>query len=274
MIQEEAVFQRSERLLGADGMRRLRSSVGIVFGLGGVGSWCAEALVRTGIRSLTLVDSDRICATNINRQIQATCSTVGQVKVEALKTRLLDINPHAHITALQMVYDDDSADRFDFASFDFVIDAIDSLDSKVLLLHRASQSRCAVYSAFGAALKTDPSRIRTAEFHAVKGCPLGRLVRKRMRRTDRLPAKPITVVFSDEVLPNAGAPVGCGTGACLCPRGTDAPGDPLLAQHEWCSRKSVINGSLAPITGIFGLTLAGHVIRDICARPQDIARIA
>ncbi len=259
----DAAFQRSARLLGVECMRRLADARVILLGLGGVGSWCAESLVRTGVRHLTIVDSDRICATNINRQLQATWRTVGEVKTDALQARLLDINPKARVQAIQDIYDRHTQGRFDLQSYDVVIDAIDSLYSKALLLHNASLTDAAVYSSFGAALKLDPGRIRIAEFLQVKGCPLGSRLRKVMRREHGLPAKEITVVYSDEVLPNAGGTTACGTSQCVCPRQAEGPGDPALVNHEWCSRKAVINGSLAHITGIFGLTLAGLVVQRL-----------
>ncbi len=259
----DAIFNRASLLLGSACMQRIHHARVIIFGLGGVGSWCAESLVRTGVNHLTLVDSDRICVTNINRQIQATCSTVGQVKTEALRSRLLDINPAARIQAIQKVYSRETEGEFDLDAYDFVVDAIDSLHCKVRLLSNASRSHATVFSAFGAACKLDPTKVRTDEFRQVKGCPLGSKLRKLMRRANMLPAKDVWVVYSDEVLPNAGQASACGTAACLCPRAVNGPGEPALLNHEWCSQKAVINGSLAHITGIFGLTLAGLVIQHL-----------
>jgi len=260
---DAAIFQRSERLLGRDCMHRLEEARIVVFGIGGVGSWCAESLVRTGVRHLTIVDSDRICITNINRQVQATCTTVGQVKTEALKARLLEISPNAQITDVQNIYDRHTQVEFNLDAYDFVIDAIDSLYSKALLLSNASRSRAEVFSSFGAALKLDPTRIRVGEFRSVKGCPLGSKLRRIMRQEDLLPVKDVMVVYSEETLPNAGGKLSCGTGECICPRQAAGPGRPELLNHEWCSSKAVINGSLAHITGIFGMTLAGLVIQRL-----------
>lgn len=259
----EALFNRSTLLLGNAVMDRIRHTRVIILGLGGVGSWCAESLVRTGIQHLTLVDSDRVCVTNINRQLQATCATIGQVKVEALRARLLEINPAATINAIQTIYNRETEADFDLNSYDFVIDAIDSLHSKVRLLYHASRSRATVLSAFGAACKLDPTRVRVDEFHQVRGCPLGSKLRKLMRRAAMLPDKEVMVVYSDEVLPNAGQTSACGTAACLCPRTSSGPGEVELLNHEWCSKKAIINGSLAHITGIFGLMLAGLVIKRL-----------
>ena len=134
MAIEDAIFRRSELLLGVDAIERIGQKRVILFGVGGVGSWCAESLIRSGIRHLTIVDSDRVCITNINRQLMATTKTVGQVKVEVLKERLLSINPQAEIIALQKIFTQDTADEFDLESYDYIIDAIDSLKDKALLI--------------------------------------------------------------------------------------------------------------------------------------------
>lgn len=263
-----ALFNRTERLVGTPAMQRLAAVRVLVLGVGGVGSWCAESLVRTGIGHVSIVDSDRVCVTNVNRQLQATCKTVGQVKVEALRNRLLDICPHADIVAHQKIYEVTTADDFDLDAFDVVVDAIDSVSNKILLLRRASESRAAVFCSLGAACKLDPTRIRAAEFMAVKGCPLGAKLRKQMRRTNMLPVKPVMTVYSDEVLENIGGAPACGSAECLCPQGEGGPGDATLVNHEWCSQKAVINGSVAHITAIFGFTLAGLVVQHILAETR------
>ena len=149
---EEGIFHRTRLLVGSSVMDVLSSARVIIFGVGGVGSWCAESLVRSGIRHLTIVDSDRVCITNVNRQLMATTSTVGQVKVEALRERLLSINPEAEIEALMKIYCEETADDFDLASYDYIIDAIDSLKDKVLLIRRATDTKSVFFSspcAFG-----------------------------------------------------------------------------------------------------------------------------
>ena len=160
----------------------------IIFGLGGVGSWCAESLVRSGIKELVLVDSDRVCVTNVNRQLMATTKTVGQVKVDVLKNRLLEINPHANIVALQDIYEEANTDKFQLDTFDYIIDAIDSLENKMQLLWHATRTKATVFSSMGAALKMDPTRIKVAEFWKVAGCPLARALRDKFKK--RLPARP------------------------------------------------------------------------------------
>ena len=232
-----SIFARTERLIGADGLARLQNSGVILFGTGGVGSWCAEALVRSSIGHLTIVDPDCVDETNINRQLPATTATVGQPKVEVLKKRLLEINPSADITALRQRYEK-GAD-FGLAGYDVIIDAIDSLTDKMNLLLEASATPAEVFCSLGAACKLDPTKIKVAEFFSVRGCPLGAALRKKMRKENTLPAKPITAVYDEEVLPNLG------------PEQDPGPG------------KAVANGTFAHITGIFGFTLAGLVIEHI-----------
>ena len=232
-----SIFARTERLIGADGLARLQKARVILFGTGGVGSWCAEALVRSGIGHLTIVDPDCVDETNINRQLPATTATVGQPKVEVLKKRLLEINPSADITALRQRYE--KGTDFGLAGYDVIIDAIDSLTDKMNLLLEASATPAEVFCSLGAACKIDPTKIKVAEFFSVRGCPLGAALRKKMRKENTLPAKPITAVYDEEVLPNLG------------PEQDPGPG------------KAVANGTFAHITGIFGFTLAGLVIEHI-----------
>lgn len=262
MISEKGILQRTELLLGEDTMSEIAGKKVIIFGIGGVGSWCAESLVRSGIKNLTIVDSDRICVTNINRQLHATTQTVGEVKTDALKRRLLEINPHAVINDIQKIYNKDNHDFFHLEDFDYIIDAIDSLGSKTHLIRQATRTKATLFSSMGASLKIDPTKIKVAEFWEVNGCPLGSKIRKMIRKGD-LPAKKFLCVYSEEVLEPKGTFFTCGTDKCLCPKGKNAPGDPLLANHEWCSQKAVINGTVAHITAIFGFTLAGLVLQDI-----------
>ena len=271
MALEQAIFRRSELLLGDEAMRSIAEKRVIIFGVGGVGSWCAESLVRSGIKQLTIVDSDRVCITNINRQLMATTKTVGQVKVDALKERLLSINPAAEITAIQQIFTAETADNFHIDSYDYIIDAIDSLKDKALLILMAtSSSRSGVdgkapkfFSSMGAALKLDPTRIKTAEFWKVQGDPLARALRNRFKRDKVFPKRKFQCVYSDELLQNKGHNATCGTEKCMCPKAKVGPGDPSLLNHEWCSSKAQINGTLAHITAIFGFMLAGLVIQDI-----------
>ena len=260
---EKGIFKRTQLLLGDDAMTQIESKSVIIFGVGGVGSWCAESLVRSGIRRITIVDSDRVCITNINRQLMATTKTIGQVKVEALKERLLMLNPKAEITALQQIFTEETAESFHIGDYDYIIDAIDSLKDKALLIEMACQTKAKFFSSMGAALKIDPTKIQVAEFWKVKGDPLARALRNKFKKQKRFPKKKFQCVFSDELLTNKGHNATCGTEKCMCPKAVNGPGDPSLLNHEWCSSKAQINGTLAHITAIFGFMLAGLVIADI-----------
>ena len=243
MAIDSAIFRRSELLLGSEAMDRIAQKRVIIFGVGGVGSWCAESLVRSGIRHLTIVDSDRVCITNINRQLMATTKTVGQVKVEALKERLLTINPSAEITALQQIFSEESAPNFHLEDYDYIIDAIDSLKDKAALILLACKTKAKLFSSMGAALKLDPTRIKVTEFWKVQGDPLARALRKKFKHVGQYPEKKFQVVYSDELLENRGCP----------PDDDEVPST---------FNKPQINGTLAHITAIFGFMLAGLVVQD------------
>ena len=262
---EKGIFRRTELLVGADSMEKIANTRVIIFGVGGVGSWCAESLVRSGVGHITIVDSDRVCVTNINRQLMATIPTVGSVKVEALRQRLLDINPNADVDARQQIYSPETADSFDLESYDYIIDAIDSLGNKAHLIRRATASGRRFFSSMGAALKMDPTQISVAEFWKVKGCPLARALRNMFKRSKDFPKRKFLCVYSPELMQNRGVNHSCGTSACLCPKAKIGPGDPNLVNHEWCSSKAQINGTMAHTTAIFGFMLAGLVMQDICS---------
>lgn len=218
-------FERTIQAIGAEAFARLQSANVILFGVGGVGGWCAEALVRTGVQHLTIVDFDTVADSNLNRQVVATASNIGHPKVEEMRLRLLSINPLAHITALPLKYDAATAEQFDFNQYDVVIDAIDSLDCKMLLIRRATESSAALFSSMGAGRKFDPSQIQVAEFWKVHGCPLARALRTRMKKDNMLPARKFLCVYSPEL--------------------------------------SAPSGTLAPVVGTFGFQLAALTIRYI-----------
>ena len=219
------MFTRTIQLIGEEGFAALQRTRVILFGVGGVGGWCAETLLRTGIGHLTLVDFDKVDTTNLNRQIVATAANIGQNKVQEMQKRLLEICPEADIQIIDRQYNSETADSFDLAQYNIVIDAIDMVDCKALLLYRATQAGCKVYSSMGAGRKTDPQKIRTTEFWKVQGCPLARALRTKMKKTGLLPKSKIQCVYSEEI-----------------------SGD---------------KGTLAPVVGIFGMTLASMVINDI-----------
>ncbi|MBQ9638462.1 MAG: tRNA threonylcarbamoyladenosine dehydratase [Bacteroidales bacterium] len=259
------IFNRTQLLVGDEAMEKLASSRVIVFGVGGVGSWCAESLVRSGVGSLTLVDSDRVCVTNVNRQLMATSSTVGQVKVDALRARLLDINPRADILAVQDIYSPETAEGFRIENYDYVVDAIDSLSNKAALILHATSLPVRFVSSMGAALKMDPTQIRVGEFWSVQGCPLARALRQRFKRLHQFPKRKFRCIYSPELLSNLGQASTCGTDACVCPKGEHGPGRQDLLNHEWCTSKAQINGTMAHITAIFGFMMAGLIVQDLCS---------
>ena len=227
-------FSRSEALLGAKAMEALRAKKVIIFGVGGVGSYAAEALVRTGLTHLTIVDGDTVQPSNINRQLPATRATMGMPKVEALKERLLTINPDANIVALQQRYSQQPAasinQSFDFhlEEYDYIIDAIDSVNDKTDLIINATRARVKIFSSMGAALRLDPTKVTTGELMDIKGDALAKAVRARMKKLDIHPYKKVRCVYSSE-------------------------------QAQRCETR----GSLMQVTAVFGLTLASLVISDI-----------
>ncbi len=226
-----AIHTRSCTILGNEAMQTLNRKRVIVFGVGGVGSWCAESLVRTGLTHLTIVDSDTVCVTNCNRQLMAVSSTIGQSKVEAMKRRLNDINPDAQITALSTRYTQESAEQFHLEEYDVVIDCIDSLPDKADLILRTSRlyPDTLLLSSMGAALKKDPTKIQVAEFWKVEGDALARALRNRFKRSKQFPAHKFQCVYSKE------------------------PPLPNLVEGDG-------NGSLVHITSIFGMMLSGLAI--------------
>ena len=196
---QQEIFNRSTLLLGKDGMQSLREARIIIFGVGGVGSWCAEGLIRAGVSHLTIVDSDKVCPTNINRQLMATQLTIGQAKVDAMKQRLLEINPEAEIQAIDAMYTEESASTFHLEQYDYVIDCIDSLRDKCdLILRTTSMSRPTLLSSMGAALRIDPTRVRMAEFRKVEGDALARAVRNRFKKAKTFPQRKFLCVYSEE----------------------------------------------------------------------------
>ena len=228
-------FSRSEALLGAEVMEALRTKRVIIFGVGGVGSYAAEALVRTGLTHLTLVDGDTVQPSNINRQLPATRATLGMPKVEALKERLLTINPDAEIEAIAKFYhDDDENLKSKIINHQYLIDAIDSVNDKVDLILYASRVRgMKVFSSMGAALRFDPTRVTTGELMTIQGDALAKAVRARMKKIGQHPNKKIRCVYSTE-------------------------------QAQRCETR----GSLMQVTATFGLTLASLVIRDLTSQAK------
>lgn len=233
-------LQRAELLLGPEGLAELGACRFIIFGVGGVGSWCAEALARSGALDITLVDSDTVDPTNINRQLVADFSTVGRVKTTVMAQRIHSVSPGCRIHAFAGVYNSDTAPLFSLDDYDVVIDAIDSLQPKALLILNATACRHArLVSSMGAALKTDIFQIAHAEFWNVKGCPLARALRQTFKRTGKFPKRKFQCVYSPQLVQNA---VDAGTSST--PNGTKR-----------------VNGTLVTTTATFGLALAQLAIQ-------------
>ena len=243
-MEYKELFARTELLIGSEAMHSVAASRVILFGVGGVGSWCAEGLIRSGIMHLTLVDSDRVAAANSNRQLPATTRTIGELKVNVLKSRLSEINPLAEITIIPEIYSASSSDSFHLERYDYIIDAIDSFAHKMHLLLTASKTKATVFSSMGAALRMDMRQIRVAEFWNVRGCKLASALRRQMRKGEK-PQKHIQCVYSEELLEN---------------RGEEALEN---ADEQGSFRKARTNGTLVQVTAIFGFTLSGLVIEDI-----------
>jgi len=222
-------FERTIQILGQEAFERLQNTRVILFGVGGVGGWCAEALVRTGLVHLTIVDFDKVNSSNINRQVVATSENIGKSKVEEMRKRLITICPEADVVAIDKRYTAETASDFDFSQYDYIIDAIDSVDDKMLLIYNAtcnlSPVTCHLISSMGAARKTDISKIRVSEFWKVEGCPLARALRTKMKKSGLLPQKKFQCVWSPEISSDA--------------------------------------GTLAPIVATFGMYLANLVIQDV-----------
>lgn len=233
MLQSEDIFQRTMLVAGDEMMNRLQAARVLVVGIGGVGSWCVEALVRTGIGHITIVDRDTVASSNINRQLPALVSTVGRPKVEVMGRHLLDINPKLDLSTVFDYYSPENADTYDLDTYDYVIDAIDSLACKAELILRATASRARLFSSMGAARKLHASMISTAEFWKVQGDPLARALRQRFKRTGIFPKRKFKCVYSPERIAQ---PLESSDGA---------------------------NGTFAHTTAIFGLNLAGLVIENI-----------
>lgn len=244
-VNDENYFSRVELLLGSEAFKLISSKRVILFGVGGVGSWCAEALIRSGIKHLTIVDPDRVNISNLNRQLPATTATIGELKVEVLKRRLLEINPDAEIEAIAQIYTEGTAPAFFLHNYHYIVDAIDTLTHKAHLLIESCKTEATVFASMGAGLKMDPLRIQTTEFWKVKGCKLAAALRQRFRKNDEKPAKKIQCVYSEEMLRNKGVI-------------DDIEEGGIISNY-----KPHTNGTMLHITGIFGFMLASLVINDI-----------
>jgi tRNA A37 threonylcarbamoyladenosine dehydratase len=247
------IFQRLGLIVGQEALGALESARVLVFGAGGVGSWAAEALARSGVGRIGIVDSDAVCVTNINRQSQAVIENIGKPKVTALKDRLLSINPSCSVEAFETVFSKENAPVFGIESADYIIDAIDSLSFKLDLIETAACMGVPLFSSMGMAQKLDPTKLQVANIWDTHGCPLARLVRQGLRK--RGFGGRFTVVFSPERLPlRTEIAAACGNGRCFCS---------VKSEMDWCASKKVINGSAVVVTASAGMILASLVVNAI-----------
>ena len=244
-------FSRTQMLLGEESMDRLANAKVAVFGIGGVGGYVVEALVRSGVGSFVLVDDDKVCLTNLNRQLIATRKTVGKYKVEVMKDRILEINPKAEVEMHQCFYLPENADDFDFKNYDYVVDAVDTVTAKLELIMRAKEAGVPVISCMGAGNKLDPTKFQVADIYKTTMCPLAKVMRRELKKRG---VKKLKVVFSTEkpVRPLEDMSISCRTN-CICPPG---------AQHK-CTDRRDIPGSVAFVPSVAGLIIAGEVIKDL-----------
>ena len=246
-------FSRTELLLGKEAMNKLENSRVAVFGIGGVGGYVCEALARSGVYSFDLIDDDKVCLTNLNRQIIATRRTVGQYKTEVMRDRILEINPKAEVIIHNCFYLPENADDFDFSEYDYVVDAVDTVTAKLELIMRAKESGTPVISSMGAGNKLDASAFRVADIYKTKVCPLAKVMRRELKKRG---VKKLKVVYSEEqpIRPVEDMAISCRS-HCICPPG---------AKHK-CTERRDIPGSVAFVPSVVGLIIAGEVIKDLTA---------
>lgn len=244
-------FSRTQLLLGGEGMEKLRRARVAVFGIGGVGGYTVEALARSGVGALDLVDNDRVCLTNLNRQIFATRNTVGQYKVDVAQQRILEINPDASVYTHKVFYMPQTSEQFDFTAYDYVVDAIDTVTGKLELAQQAQRAGVPIISSMGAGNKLDPTAFEVADIYETSVCPLARIMRRELKKRG---IKSLKVVYSKEpaMVPIDDMTISCRT-HCICPPGT----------AQKCTQRRQVPGSTAFVPSVVGLILAGEVVKDI-----------
>jgi len=251
-------FSRTELLIGKDGLEKLKNSTVAVFGIGGVGTFAVEGLVRAGVGHLVLVDDDLICLTNINRQLHATRKTIGKPKVEVMKERILDINPKARVEAIRSFYLPENAHELIRDDYDYIIDAVDTVTAKIDLVVQANKRGIPIISCMGAGNKIDPTRFTVTDIYKTTVDPLAQVMRKELRQRG---IRSLKVVFSDEepIKPVETEENSCATG-CVCPKGTT----------RTCTIRNQIPGSMSFVPSVAGLIMAGEVIRDLIGNSRQI----
>ena len=250
-------FSRTQLLIGEAAINKLQKSRVAVFGIGGVGGYVCEALVRSGVGAFDLVDDDKVCLTNLNRQIIATRKTVGKYKADVMKERMLEINPDVDVRIHRCFFLPENADDFPFDEYDYVVDAVDTVTAKIELILRAKAHNVPIISAMGAGNKLDPGRFKIADIYQTSVCPLARVMRRELKKRH---VKNLKVVYSDEqpIRPLEDMSISCRTG-CICPPG---------AQHK-CTERRDIPGSTAFVPAVAGLMIAGEIVKDLSKTVQD-----
>ena len=244
-------FSRTQLLLGQEGMEKLFRARVAVFGIGGVGGYTVEALARSGVGTLDLIDDDKICLTNLNRQIFATRKTLGQYKVDIAEQRILEINPKAVVHTYKTFYAPQTAELFDFTQYDYVVDAIDTVTGKLELVEQAEKAGVPIISSMGAGNKMDPTAFEVADIYETSVCPLARVMRRELKRRG---IKKLKVVYSKEppMTPIDDMSISCRT-HCICPPGT----------ARKCTQRRQVPGSNAFVPSVVGLIIAGEVVKDL-----------
>ena len=244
-------FSRTELLLGKDAMERLAASRVAVFGIGGVGGYACEALVRSGVGAIDLVDDDRVCLTNLNRQLIATRKTVGRLKTEVMQERLQEISPNVKVQLHTCFFLPENADSFSFADYDDVVDAVDTVSAKLALVEQCARTHTPIISCMGAGNKLDPTAFRVADIYKTRVDPLARVMRRELKKRG---IRKLKVVYSEEqpLRPIEDMAISCRT-HCICPPGT----------RRHCTDRRDIPGSTAFVPSVAGLILAGEVVKDL-----------
>ena len=247
-------FSRTELLLGREALEKLSGSKVAVFGIGGVGGYVCEALVRSGVGFFELIDDDKVCLTNLNRQIIATHKTIGQYKTEVMRERILEINPEANVEIHNCFFLPENADEFPFEQYDYIVDAVDTVTAKIELVMKAQEKGVPIISSMGAGNKLDGSQFRVADIYQTKVCPLAKVMRRELKKRG---IKQLKVVYSEEkpIRPLEDMSISCRAN-CVCPPG---------AKHK-CTERRDIPGSVAFVPSVAGLIIAGEVVKDLCER--------
>lgn len=247
-------FSRTELLFGKEAMDKLAGSKVAVFGIGGVGGYVCEALVRSGVGAFDLIDDDKVCLTNLNRQIIATRSTVGKYKTDVMRDRMLDINPNVEVEVHKCFFLPENADDFPWDSYDYVVDAVDTVTAKIALVMKCKEKNIPIISSMGAGNKLDGSQFKVADIYKTKVCPLAKVMRRELKKRG---VKKLKVVYSEEIptRPIQDMAISCRNN-CICPPG---------AEHK-CTERRDIPGSVAFVPSVAGLIIAGEVAKDLIRR--------